>query len=128
MRAVFAFLAMTAPAYAGVDVFDCEMEPRFLGATYEVVRCQASNSSSRSVASFHYKWVASEDGREVPWSVSDRPHLMRVDGGIEPGETISISFYPRLLSDRANPDRVEYKITVVAAFDVDGEPIDPPAP
>lgn len=124
MRAIVFLAAMTAPAYSGVVISDCELQPRHLGASYETVRCQAQNTSMTAVASFRYEWIATEEGREVPWSTSDRMRLRRIDGGIEPGEVISISFYPNRLNDRADRSLVEYRFHAAAVFDVNHEPIE----
>lgn len=124
MRAMMFLMVMAAPAHAGVEIFDCELDPPSLGAVYEAVPCQVTNSLARPVAAVRYQWVATEEARAAPWSESDRPHFMRIDGGIEVGETIRLSFFPPLLSERADHSFVSYRFEVITAFDVNGDPIE----
>lgn len=129
MRAILLLIAMATPAYAGVEVFDCERGEANAHSMFDPVTCEVRNDMPRALASFSYWWQVVQDGREVPWNKGGHEGSgenlgVPVQGGIEPGETVPVTFYFRTLNERADPALVRYEVEVITAYDVNGDPIE----
>lgn len=118
-------LAGPGMAQNGATLSDCEFAQQDNGF-YEVVVCELTNQSDRSIASVRYAWRAVEVGRTVPWGEgpsSGTPDVIDIPGGIEPSETVPVAFSVGVLPPRADLARIEWEITIRQAFDVTGAPI-----
>ncbi|APX88649.1 hypothetical protein BV394_01975 [Brevirhabdus pacifica] len=122
-HAIFAFFLAASPAFAGgVTVANCDpIDPGLL-------ECDFTNRNTEAVAEFSYTVLVSEEGRAVPWvdtdSLSSRAmYQYQVAGGIEPAETIRILLQFPAVSERADPARLTYRVTVTEARGVDGSPL-----
>lgn len=93
------------------------------------IECNFTNNSQTPVSSIQYAIRVSEAGRTIPWSdygfAGSPPKTYEVAGGLEPGENISTwlpAFGPA--DERANLDAIIIEAVVLAAFDVNGDPIE----
>lgn len=125
MRLIFALVFAASPALAGVEISNCEAGPRVIGASL-VVNCDVHNPTETAVAHFTFKWKATQSDRAVPWGQngyrdSEYPKARYIEGGIEPSETVTVSFFPGLLPDRADLSLVTFTFEAVDAFDVNSE-------
>lgn len=116
---IFYCLALFAsPALAGdISMVNCALEA-------EQVRrfsCDVQNGADRAVAQLGYTIEVYEEGRTVPWAEDTR--MIDVPGGIEPGETISLSFVTPAIPERAAGRTLSIRVSGIVGYDVGRVPV-----
>jgi hypothetical protein len=84
--------------------------------------CEFTNEADRAIASVAYSITVTGTGREVPWLQTQSEKY--IPGGLEPGETISITIWNGILPDRADPNQLEWKLDNVIFYGADNFPIE----
>lgn len=108
------FAVSTAMAEEAAVVSAC----RF-GDAQGVLTCNVYNPFEQAVASIEYSLVATEGGREVPWGFSSGS--LSVAGGVEPGETVELTFVAPDLPERAKGREILIVVDRARAFDFSGK-------
>lgn len=125
LRLVFLAVVVGTPACANVaEVSDCSLTDPVFG--FQSVECNVTNVSDAPMAALRYGIRITEVGRAVPWqefglNMPDSVPtglLTRVPGGIEPGETVPVSFLIEPLNERAQRDNMEINLVIIYAKDV----------
>lgn len=90
-----------------------------------LVACDITNRSTVAIAAIGYGVTITEEGRSVPWVTPSRSTVApsRIDGGIEPNETVNWPFYSGFLDKRAEHSKLTITVDILAAEDIDGNPI-----
>ncbi|MCC5987288.1 MAG: hypothetical protein JJT95_06370 [Pararhodobacter sp.] len=114
-------IAIAAPAAADVaEVSNCAfLEPLY---GFQMIECDITNLSETPIAALRYGVRVTEEGRTVPWHEFG-PTFARVPGGIEPTETVPVSFLAEPLNERADADKLVIELVIHEAKDVNGYPI-----
>lgn len=121
-------LVLAGPASAHVELTNCAVNH---GVNFgPVATCDAENTGPVAVSAFGYAYRATEQGRATPWAERGHGDIGRkyaaVPGGIEPGETVSVTLSIGPLPDRADPTRVKYEFTVREVIGPDGQTVSAP--
>jgi len=124
-----ALIFSCGPAWGQVVVISCEPTVGWLEpvdsepADFRWIDCTMRNDTQTPVASINYAGELREDGRTVAWG-KIKQNFWDIPGGIEPGETVEVSFLRGSdLPRRANPENIVIQVEVTGAFDVSGQPI-----
>ena len=118
-----AAMTLATPAIAsGVRVTDCKLSEPLGG----FIQCNVANETSTAIAKVSYNSQISEEGRTVDWFSSEKVETRDIDGGIEPGETLSLVFLSGKVGKNADQSKLKITLKITDAFDVNGNPITTP--
>lgn len=121
-RFLIPILLAASPALAApLELSGCQLAAEQIpGMT--VVDCQAHSAASTAVATVHYRVTLADPARSVPWL--DAKGGTTIPGGIEPGETVTVSFVvARTVPDGHDPAALVPGVEILKALDVEGHPI-----
>ena len=124
MKGLFlAAAAAVIPASSAlaVDATGCHFL-EFGSYSRRFVECNVKNEGAVPIADLSYSVLVTETGRTVPWGKTE-VRTTHVDGGIEPGEVVALTFAGPALPPRAKGN-LTITVTITEARDLSGNPID----
>ena len=120
---LLAAAAMVIPASSAlaVDATGCHFL-EFGSYSRRFVECNVRNEGAVPIADLSYWVIVTETGRTVPWGKTE-VRTTHVDGGIEPGEVVALTFAGPALPPRAKGN-LTITVSITEARDLSGNPID----
>lgn len=114
---------------SAISVSQCRQDAGSQGLRAEpFFQCEVANATDSAISALSYGATFYDPNRTIQWMPEDEypRHIGKreIQGGIEPGETITTLLAVRQFPDRADPSRVEFTLHFTQAFDADGNPID----
>ena len=87
-------------------------------------KCRIENTTANAISAASYGVTIYEPERTIQWMPEDEypRHIGRreIQGGMEPGEVITVLLAVRQFPDRADPSKVEITAHFTEAYDADG--------
>lgn len=88
--------------------------------------CNVTNLTNDVIAEIQFSHLYTQEGRTVPWVDTgvEEARWKKVEGGIEPNETVELWIMTPMISHRADLSLVDFLIVPVRATNARGETIE----